>query len=43
VTARTAAQLAWSLWALAMLEDTDTVYYDVERRVLMFGVAKVGD
>jgi hypothetical protein len=26
-----------------LLEDTDTVHYDVERRVLMFGVAKVGD
>jgi hypothetical protein len=26
-----------------LLEDTDTVHYDVERRVLMFGVAKVSD
>jgi hypothetical protein len=26
-----------------LLEDTGTVHYDVERRVLMFGVAKVGD
>jgi hypothetical protein len=26
-----------------LLEDTDTVHYDIERRVLMFGVTKVGD
>jgi hypothetical protein len=26
-----------------LLEDTDTVHYYVERQVLMFGVAKVGD
>jgi hypothetical protein len=26
-----------------LLEDTDTVHYDIERRVLMFGVTKIGD
>ena len=26
-----------------LLEDTDTVHYDIERRVLMFGVKKIGD
>jgi hypothetical protein len=26
-----------------LLEDTDTVHYDIERRVLMFGVTTVGD
>jgi len=26
-----------------LLEGSDTVHYDVERRVLMFGVAKVGE
>jgi hypothetical protein len=26
-----------------LLEDTDVVQYDVERRVLMFGVTKVGE
>ena len=26
-----------------LLEETDTVHYDIERRVLMFGVTKVGE
>jgi hypothetical protein len=26
-----------------LLENTDVVHYDIERRVLMFGVTKVGD
>jgi hypothetical protein len=26
-----------------LLENTDTVHYDIGRRVLMFGVTKVGD